>query len=191
MPDGAGWLTALAEPARSTVADLLGFLHDRLKVYLRDRGARHDLIDAVIAPESDDVVDIVRRVEALGRFLATDDGTNLLTGYRRAANILAAEAKKGWEGDRTVYAKLFEQAEERALAEALNEAEAGSSAALARADFEGAMRALARLRGPLDRFFEAVLVNAEKRAVRGNRLALLAQVRDAIERVADFSKIEA
>ena len=170
---------------------LLSFLHDRLKVHLRDSGSRHDLIDAVLMPGSDDVNDIVARVEALGRFLGSDDGGNLLTGYRRAANILNAEAKKGWEGDRTVYAKLFEQPEELALAEALNEAEARSGKAISEGRFEDAMNALAALRRPLDAFFEAVLVNAETRALRANRLALLAQVRDAIERVADFSKVEA
>ena len=190
MPERGEWLGDLRGRDRQITADLLAFLHDRLKVYLRDRGARHDLIDAVIRPDSDDVRDIVRRVEALGRFLDTDDGTNLLIGYRRAANILAAEAKKGWEGDRRVYPKLFEQDEERALAESLNAAEARSSEALGRSNFEEAMAALAELRAPLDRFFEAVLVNSEKRAARGNRLALLAQVRDAIERVADFSSIQ-
>ena len=170
--------------------DLLSFMHERLKVYLRDRGARHDLIDAVITPGADDVNDIVARVEALGSFLESDDGANLLVGYRRAANILSAEAKKGWHGDRTVYAKLFEQAEEQVLAEALNTAEATSSRALSGGDFQAAMSALANLRRPLDAFFDAVLVNADNKAMRSNRLALLAQVRDAIERVADMSKIE-
>ena len=169
---------------------LLAFLHDRLKVHLRDSGARHDLIDAVLDAEADDVNDIVARVEALGRFLGTADGGNLLAGYKRAANILNAEAKKGWEGDRTVYAKLFEQSEEMALARALNEAEERSSAAIGEGRFEAAMNALAGLRRPLDAFFDAVLVNTEARALRANRLALLAQVRDAIERVADFSKVE-
>ena len=170
--------------------DLLGFMHDRLKVYLRDGGARHDLIDAVIGPDADDVNDIVARVEALGRFLDTDDGANLLTGYRRAANILAAETKKGWQGDSTVYARLFEQDEEEKLAIALNEAVEASGKAMEVGDFEAAMTALARLRAPLDAFFEAVLVNAETKALRANRLALLVHVRDAIERVAVMSRIE-
>ena len=190
MPKGGDWLAALPKPIRAQAADLLAFLHDRLKVLLRDRGARHDLIDAVVSPDADDVSDIVNRVNALGTFLETSDGANLLAGHRRAANILNAEAKKGWEGDTTVYARLFEQPEERALAEALNDAERRSIEALAAADFDAAMRALAGLREPLDAFFDAVLVNAEKRAVRANRLALLAQVRDAIGRVADFEKIE-
>ena len=171
-------------------SDLLGFMHDRLKVYLRDGGARHDLIDAVIGVDADDVNDIVARVEALGRFLDTDDGANLLTGYRRAANILAAEIKKGWQGDSTVYARLFEQDEEEKLAVALNEAVEASGKAMERGDFEAAMTALARLRAPLDAFFEAVLVNAETKALRANRLALLVHVRDAIERVAVMSRIE-
>ena len=190
MPASGDWSATLPEPARAAALDLLAFMHERLKVYLRDRGARHDLIDAVITPLADDVNDIVRRVEALGSFLDTEDGANLLAGYRRSANILAAEAKKGWQGDRTVYAKLFEQPQERALAEALNEAERLSSDALSKAKFGAAMLALAKLRAPLDEFFTEVLVNAEKRAVRANRLALLAQVRDAMERVAAFSRIE-
>ena len=169
---------------------LLGFFHDRLKQHLRDEGARHDLIDAVLTPGADDVNDIVARVEALGRFLDAADGANLLTGYRRAANILNAEGKKGWEGDRTVYARLFEQDEELELAKALNAAEEASGRAIERGRFEEALSALAALRGPLDAFFEAVLVNAPTKALRANRLALLAQVRDAIERVADLSRVE-
>ena len=180
----------LAGADRSHAADLLGFFHDRLKVYLRDQGARYDLIDAVIAPDADDVNDITARVAALDRFLASDDGANLMTGYRRAANILNAERKKGWEGDTTVYAKLFKQDEELRLAEALNGAESKSTAALDQGAFEEAMLALAGLRRPLDDFFEAVLVNDEHVATRSNRLALLAQVRNAVRAVADLSKIE-
>ena len=181
---------ALAEANERIANDLLAFFHDRLKVYLRDQGARYDLIDAVIADGADDVNDIAARVAALGSFLASEDGANLTAGYARAANILSAERKKGWEGDRTVYAKLFKQDEELALAKALNAAEAQSSDALANGRFEDAMTALAGLRRPLDGFFEAVLVNDEHVATRANRLALLGQVRDAIERVADLSKVE-
>ena len=181
---------ALAGATDNVASDLLSFFHDRLKVYLRDLGARYDLIDAVIGDGADDVNDIAERVEALSSFLSSNDGADLIAGYRRAANILNAERKKGWEGDRTVYAKLFKQEEELSLAKALNEAEASSVEALEQGEFERAMTALAGMREPLDAFFEAVLVNAEHVATRANRLALLGQVRDAIERVADLSKVE-
>lgn len=182
-------------PAARRTADLLAFLADRLKVYLRDQGARHDLIDAVFAlPGQDDILAIVRRVEALGSFLDTDDGRNLLAGYKRAANILRIEEKKDGrtyesEPDRALIAASG-QPEEQALTEALRTAREEASAAVAAEDFSGAMRALSRLRAPVDAFFEHVTVNADDPALRANRLALLNALRAATREVADFSRIE-
>ncbi len=171
------------------VFSLLAFFHDRLKVYLRDQGARHDLIDAVITPEADDLLLIVRRVEALGALLDSEDGQNLLAGTKRAANILAAEEKKGTAVAGSVDPALFAESEEQVLFDAVVAAEAEAAAALAEQDYQAAMRALAGLRGPVDAFFEKVLVNAEDEAVRANRLALLARIRAATGQVADFSRI--
>jgi glycyl-tRNA synthetase beta chain len=171
---------------------LLLFFADRLKVYLREKGARYDLIDAVFAlPGQDDLLMIVRRVEALGRFLEADDGKNLLVGYRRAANIVTAESKKGEKED---LAKPHDPtnlplAEERALADALAAAGAEARERVAQEDFEGAMRALARLRPPVDDFFLKVTVNADDPELRLNRLRLLGELRGAVHTVADFSKI--
>jgi glycyl-tRNA synthetase beta chain len=172
--------------------DLLAFFADRLKVYLRDQGARHDLIDAVFAlPGQDDLLMVVRRVEALGRFLDTEDGRNLLAGYRRAANILRIEEKKdGRAHDAAPDPALFALPEETALARALDAAAAEAARAVAAEDFEGAMRALASLRAPVDAFFDTVTVNAEEPALRANRLALLNALRSATRTVADFSRIE-
>jgi len=172
--------------------DLLAFFADRLKVYLRDKGARHDLIDAVFAlPGQDDLLMIVRRVEALGRLLDSDDGKNLFAGYRRAANILRAEEKKDGEG---AFAGKHDAGalvlpEEKALADALAAAGAEAAERVASEDFEGAMRALARLRAPVDEFFLKVTVNADDPELRLNRLRLLGELRDAVHTVADFSKI--
>ncbi|MBN9252368.1 MAG: glycine--tRNA ligase subunit beta, partial [Mesorhizobium sp.] len=165
------------------------FFHDRLKVYLRDQGARHDLIDAVITPESDDLLMIVRRVEALGKFLETDDGKNLLAGTKRAANILAAEEKKGTAVADAVQPALFKDDAEKKLFDAVNQAENKASEAIQKEDFSGAMLALSVLREPVDSFFEQVLVNDDDLAVRANRLALLTRIRAATDQVADFSKI--
>ncbi|GAA0264081.1 Glycine--tRNA ligase beta subunit [Methylorubrum aminovorans] len=174
--------------------DLLAFFADRLKVYLRDQGARHDLIDAVFAlPGQDDLLLVVRRVEALGVFLSTDDGKNLLAGYKRAANILRIEEKKdGQAYDAAPDAALAAsgQPEEQALAEALAAARQEASAAIAAEDFSGAMRALSHLRAPVDAFFETVTVNADDPALRRNRLLLLNALRAATREVADFSRIE-
>ncbi|MVA98759.1 glycine--tRNA ligase subunit beta [Nitratireductor sp. CAU 1489] len=179
----------IAETLSQRETDLLTFFHDRLKVYLRDQGARHDLIDAVITPETDDLFLIVRRVEALGALLDNEDGQNLLAGTRRAANILAAEEKKGTAVAGSVDAALFAESEERALFDAVAAAEAEAATALTDQDYQAAMRALAGLRGPVDAFFDKVLVNAEDEAVRANRLALLARIRAATGQVADFSRI--
>ncbi len=173
-------------------ADLLAFFADRLKVYLREQGARHDLIDAVFAlPGQDDLLMIVRRVEALGRFLDTEDGKNLLAGHRRAANILRAEEKRDGSGafEGAYEPALLTLPEERALAEALARAETEAASALAREDFEGAMRALAGLRAPVDAFFDRVTVNADDPALRLNRLRLLGALRRTTLKVADFSQV--
>ncbi|CAN7350140.1 glycine--tRNA ligase subunit beta [Mesorhizobium caraganae] len=169
--------------------DLLAFFHDRLKVYLRDQGARHDLIDAVITPQSDDLLQIVRRVEALGSFLDTEDGKNLLAGTKRAANILAAEEKKKTAIAETVEPALFREEAEKSLFAAVNQAEKQAGEAIQNEDFSAAMLALSVLREPVDSFFERVLVNDEDQAVRANRLALLARIRAATDQVADFSRI--
>ncbi len=177
--------------ADTRAVDLLAFFADRLKVQLRDQGARHDLVDAVIGlGGQDDLLLIVKRVEALGALLASEDGKNLLAGYRRAANILKAEEKKGTTIARDVDPALFAMDEEKALFTALETAAATARAAVDREDFEAAMRALATLRGPVDAFFEAVLVNDPDVSVRANRLALLTVMRDACHTVADFSRIE-
>lgn len=174
--------------------DLFQFLVDRLKVQLRDQGKRHDLVDAVFALGDDDLVRIVARVEALDAFLKTEDGANLLAGYKRAANILAAEEKKGkWSADEAQgqvdAAKLAEPAE-KALHAALESAVPTARSAVGREDFASAMKALAGLRAPVDEFFERVLVNAEDAMLRRNRLLLLSRLREALSEVADFSKIE-
>ncbi|MEQ1783087.1 MAG: glycine--tRNA ligase subunit beta [Hyphomonadaceae bacterium] len=171
--------------------DLLAFFADRLKVHLREQGARHDLIDAVFALGEDDLVLIVKRVEALGEFLASEDGKNLLAGYKRAANILAIEEKKdGTSFSGAGKAMAGDPPEVDALVSALAKAAPDASAALEKEDFAGAMRALSKLRGPVDAFFDKVTVNADDKAVRENRLKILSQIRDALGRVADFSKIE-
>lgn len=182
---------AKAQSATDAVADLLSFFADRLKVVLRDQGARHDLVDAVFAlGGQDDLLMVVRRVEALGAFLATDDGVNLLAGYRRAANILKAEEKKdGRAYDGAIHADRLAEPAEIALAASLGTAGADARAALAHEDFAAAMAALATLRAPVDAFFEAILVNVDDAAIRENRLNLLAAIRAACHQVADFSKI--
>jgi glycyl-tRNA synthetase beta chain len=173
-------------------SDLLAFFADRLKVYLREQGARHDLIDVVFAlPGQDDLLLIVRRVEALGRLLDTEDGKNLLMGYRRAANILRAEEKKDGAG---AFAgkhdpNLLALPAEKNLADGLAAAGAAARERAAREDFEGAMRALATLRAPVDAFFLDVTVNADDPDLRRNRLRLLNELREAMHGVADFSKV--
>ncbi len=169
--------------------DLLSFFHDRLKVYLRDSGARHDLIDAVVTPEADDLLLIVTKVRALQALVESADGTNLLAGYKRAANILAAEEKKGAMSLGPVDPSLLATPLETALHAAVGEVSAKAGTAIAAEDFEVAMSALAGLRAPIDAFFEGVMVNADDPAIRANRLALLASIRAAVHLVADFSKI--
>ncbi|MEM5516846.1 glycine--tRNA ligase subunit beta [Henriciella sp. AS95] len=174
------------------IDDLLAFFADRLKQYLRDAGARYDLIDAVFELGEDDLVLIVKRVEALGAFLETEDGANLQAGYKRAVNILKAEEKKdGTEFSGAPDKSLFEQDEEKALYAAIDASTAEADDALEAEDFEKAMAALAKLRAPVDAFFEEIQVNAEKPELRQNRLLILNSIRDALHRVADFSKLAA
>jgi len=171
-------------------ADLLAFFHDRLKVSLRDAGLRHDLVDAVIAVDSDDILQITQRAEALSALLSNADGQNLLAGYKRAANILAAEEKK----DGMAYSGAVDQdrlvgAEETALAFAVDAVHASVTNHVAKDDYQGAMAELATLRAPVDAFFTAVMVNDADPVVRANRLNLLAKLRDTMHLVADFSKV--
>jgi glycyl-tRNA synthetase beta chain len=176
--------------------DLMAFFADRLKVQMREKGVRHDVVDAVLAlGDEDDLVRLLARVEALQSFLGTDAGKNLLTAYGRAANIVRAEEKK----DKTLAARiagahdaaLLEQAEEKAVASALHEVERALGPALKAEDFAGAMEAFAGLRAPIDSFFEKVTVNVtDKPDLRLNRLKLLNQIRTIMDSVADFSRIE-
>jgi glycyl-tRNA synthetase beta chain len=193
------------EYQEKAVTDLLSFFADRLKVQLRDQGARHDLVDAVFALQEagsaegatgiehvqDDLLLIVRRVEALGKFLDTEDGKNLLAGYKRATNIIRIEEKK----DKREYTgapdpKFYQLPEEKALAQAIGVAKAEAERAVAAEDFEAAMRAMAQLRPHVDAFFDKVTVNVDDKALRENRLKLLNEIRAATRAVADFSKIE-
>jgi glycyl-tRNA synthetase beta chain len=172
--------------------DLLAFFADRLKVQLREQGARHDLVDAVFALEGqDDLLMIVRRVDALGRFLDTDDGKNLLAGTKRAANILRIEEKKGGRAyDGEPNPALYSLPEEKTLAKAIDQAKTEAGAAVAKEDFAAAMSAMAKLRPAVDAFFDSVKVNDDDPKVRENRLKLLNQIRAATRAVADFSRIE-
>ena len=234
MPGPGAKGQSLARGVDVRALDLLSFFHDRLKVYLRDQGARHDLIDAVLASSgglsplegemsakpteggapskaehgtppsalpgispsrgeissfNDDLLMIVRRVEALGRLIDSEDGTNLLAGTKRAANILDAEEKKGTRIDKAVDPQLLREDAEKRLFAAVNQAEKDAAEAIQNEDFSAAMLALSALREPVDSFFERVLVNDEDQDIRANRLALLARIRAATGEVADFSKI--
>jgi glycyl-tRNA synthetase beta chain len=169
------------------------FFDERLKVQLREQGARHDLVDAVLDLHGTEasIVSIVRRVEALGKFLDTEDGKNLLAGYKRAINIIRIEEKK----DRRNYNEwsnpsLYRQKEERALARAIETTREEGSNAVAQEDYEAAMRAMAKLRPDVDAFFDKVTVNVEDKQLRENRLKLLNEIREATRTVADFSRIE-
>ncbi len=177
---------------RAHSVDLLAFFADRLKVYLKDQGARHDLIDAVFSlGGQDDLLMIVRRVEALSKFLETDDGKNLLAGVKRASNILKIEEKKDSRSfDGAPNDKILVKGEEKALFTAVNQAEALARKSVGVEDFEAAMKAIAKLRGPVDEFFEHVIVNDPNKDYRENRLKLLNRIRAATLAVADFSKIE-
>jgi glycyl-tRNA synthetase beta chain len=183
------------EDVREKVDTLMSFFEDRLTVQLREQKARHDLVGAVLDTGSlvgeAKLISIVDRVEALGKFLETDDGRNLLAGYKRATNILRIEEKR----DSATFvgapeAGLYRDAEERALAQAIDVAKTETAAAVAREDFAAAMSAMAKLRPHVDAFFEKVTVNTDDKAVRANRLKLLNEIRAATLAVADFSKIE-
>jgi glycyl-tRNA synthetase beta chain len=173
-------------------SDLLSFFADRLKVQLREQGARHDLVDAVFALEGqDDLLMIVRRVEALGQFLDSDDGKNLLAGTKRASNILAIEEKRDkrtFEG--APNPALYSLAEEKTLADAIDLVKVEASVAVMNEDFASAMSYMAQLRPAVDAFFDKVKVNDDDPKVRENRLRLLNEIRSATRAVADFSRIE-
>ena len=173
-------------------ADLLSFFHDRLKVYLKDEGLRHDVIDACLSmPGNDDLTLLVKRARALGAFLKTDDGENLLQGYKRANNILTqAEEKDGVEYSFGADVKFAESDEEKALFAALDQAEAAITPAMQSEDFEAAMGAMAALRAPIDAFFEGVQVNSDNDVVRRNRLNLLSRIRQICGGVADLTRVE-
>ena len=176
-------------PYEEVASDLVDFFADRLQVWLRERGQRHDLVAAIFALGDDDLVRVVARVNALDAFLKTEDGANLLAGYKRAVNILKAEEKKGALPTGDAVRMASSPAEELALVAAVSELEGKLDAALDAEDFAGAMRELAKLRGPVDAFFDKVLVNSEVTEERDNRLRLLAKVRDAMGQVADFSQV--
>jgi glycyl-tRNA synthetase beta chain len=180
------------QKAIGDISDLMSFVADRLKVQLREQGARHDLVDAVFALEGqDDLLLIARRVEALGKFLDTEDGNHLLAGYKRATNIIRIEEKR----DNREYTgapdpKLYQVSEEETLAREIDLAKAVATRAVEMEDFEAAMRPMARLRSSVDAFFDKVTVNVDDKALRENRLKLLNEIRVATRAVADFSKIE-
>jgi len=178
--------------ADAVAGDLMAFFADRLKVVLRDQGVRHDLVDAVFAlGGEDDLVRLLARVKALQAFVGSEDGANLLTAYKRASNIVRIEEKKdGHAYDQPVDAALLQQTEEKDLFGALTDAAASAKPLLDKEDFTGTMGALARLRGPVDAFFDKVTVNAEQADLRANRLRLLSQIRATLNAVADFSRIE-
>ena len=188
LPSG----TDVASLARDAARDLLGFFADRLKVYLRERGVRHDLIAAIFAlGDEDDLVRLLARVEALGTFLASDDGENLLIANRRAANIVRIESKKdGVSFLPADYDPALAEGEEAALCAALAETSTAIATLIGQEDFSAAMTALAKLRAPVDLFFEKVTVNADDAGIRRNRLCLLAHLSEVMRRVADFSQIE-
>jgi glycyl-tRNA synthetase beta chain len=169
--------------------DLLSFFHDRLKVYLRDTGKRHDIVDAVLTEDADDLLTITRKAEALAKFIDTEDGRNLLAGTKRATQLLAAEEKKGTRIADRIDLQLLTLPAEKNLHAAIVNASQDAASAVAREDFGAAMEALSKLRGPVDTFFNDVLVNDENVDIRANRLALLSAIRAATATVADFSKI--
>jgi glycyl-tRNA synthetase beta chain len=188
---GHGMVTWSGRQVRAKNVELLAFFADRLKVHLREQGARHDLVDAVFALGGDDLLMIVRRVDALGRFLDTKDGEHLLTGTKRAINILRIEEKNdGVTYEQAPDAGLLKRPEEQALAKAVDEVEREAAAAVAREDFAAAMSEMAKLRAPVDAFFDSVTVNTQELDLRANRLRLLNRIRATTLAVADFSRIE-
>lgn len=174
------------------VADLLSFIHDRLKVYLRDQGIRHDVIDACIAMDgNDDLTLLVKRAQALNAVIQTEEGENLVQGFKRANNILSqAEKNDGVEYSFGADRKFASDPSEVALFDALEQAEAAIKPAIEKQDFPEAMAAMAALRAPIDAFFEAVKINDDNAMIRRNRLNLLSQIRSTCARAADLTKIE-
>ena len=183
---------APSEKERDVIADLLSFFHDRLKVHLRDEGIRHDAIDACLAmPGNDDLTLLVKRATALSDFLKTDDGENLLQGFKRANNILTqAEEKDGVEYSYGADVKFAESDEEKALFAALDHGESTIQPAIESEDFAAAMAGMAALRAPIDAFFEAVQVNSDNDIIRRNRLNLLSRIRSICLSVADLTRVE-
>ena len=171
-------------------AELLSFFHDRLSVYFRDQGFRHDHIAATLEEGADDFVLIEKKLKALAALLGTEEGANLTAAYKRASNILKAEEKKTGLPDGAVNAAAFDQDEEKALNAALDQAETEATKALETEDFDAAMRALAQVRAPLDAFFEGVTVNSDNQDLRINRLAQLLRFKSVVKRVADFDRLE-
>ncbi|MCQ8185294.1 glycine--tRNA ligase subunit beta [Parvularcula maris] len=178
------------EQAIPIATDLLTFFHDRLTVYFRDQGFRHDRVAAALEEGADDFVLVEKKLRALSDFLDTPEGADLSAAYKRAANILKAEEKKTGLPDADPDPSLFEQEEERALHAALETAETKAQSAIAEEDFASAMAALSAVRGPLDAFFEAVTVNAEDEGLRANRLAQLLRLKTTVQKVADFDRLE-
>jgi glycyl-tRNA synthetase beta chain len=180
------------EDAKVKALDLLAFFHDRLKVYLKDEGISHDVIDASLAmPGNDDLLLLVNRAKALAAFLKTDDGVNLIQGFKRANNILSqAEDKDGVEYSFGAEVKFADTDEEKALFKALDAADAKIAPAMAAEDFGAAMSAMADLRAPIDAFFNTVQINAESAVLRRNRLNLLHRIRTICLSVADLRKLE-
>ena len=176
-------------PYDEVVGEVVAFFADRLEVWLRDRGQRHDLVAAIFALGDDDLVRIVARVTALDAFLKTEDGANLLAGYKRAVNILKAEEKKGPLPAGAPIRMASSSPEELALIAVVGDLDAKLDAALEAEDFAAAMRELSKLRAPVDAFFDKVLVNSGVSEERENRLRLLSQVRNAMSQVADFSQV--
>ncbi|GGE47787.1 glycine--tRNA ligase subunit beta [Actibacterium pelagium] len=190
--DAPEWIAKLKDHEPDVAENLLSFFHDRLKVYLRDQGVRHDVIDACLAmPGSDDLTLLVKRATALSDFLKTDDGENLLQGFKRANNILSqAEEKDGVSYEFGADPKFAEDATEKALFEALETAKGAISSAIEAEDFAAAMGGMAALRGPIDAFFESVQVNTDNEIVRRNRLNMLHTIRETCSQVADLSRVE-
>jgi glycyl-tRNA synthetase beta chain len=179
-------------PEQGSVKDLLlHFIADRVKVHLREQGVRHDLIAAVFAVDEDDLVRLLARVSALSKFLQSEDGANLLTAYRRAANIVAIEERRdNCSYDNEPDWMYLAEPAENTLARALPEIGGVVAEAVIRGRFDQAMSQLATLRQPIDEFFEKVTVNTDKPKSRENRLRLLSRIRATMNQVADFSQIE-
>ena len=182
-------IIAISRSKSEVITDLLSFFHDRLKVHLRDKGIRHDLIDAVITPQSDDLLTITRRATALQNLITSDEGANLLAGYKRAANILAAEEKKSSTIKYKINAEILKIDAEIKLNQKMDQVEDAIATSLQKQDYATAMSKMATIRPSVDAFFDNVMVNDEDQDIRKNRFALLDRIRTVTGQVADFSKI--